>query len=531
MWSTFLTLVLTLFFCVEVGAQEISAQSFFNRCYTQLTGKPVPLGHALMAQVKAGKVTPIAACKQILHKGMLSSNGQLATKTDVEGIAVLNTFYNFHRGWFPSNNLDSISGYSSGEQNGTVDVYDTTEPALAITYSVFGAGQKYSDTLTRSTGVHAYRSESAATKARLGWKSSTPGRFISNTVEMEAAPFTFRATGVATTVVSRNINKHISTIKAMPKIEIGELIGIRATTEGYNVPNISLLPQGNSTLDKGSLKPELNYSYDFYKTYGGGVLGTPIYLLQNLGHGYNTTFNGQTKVARRWSQVNMNTFLCASLPALRESDVTQYLNTSSSAAFRNSNSCLMCHATLDPMAYSARNLVTGATDIFRPTKNGDDTRDANGTLILAPAAYYKTAVAITSYKASMGSVSGWPAEPVTNFHQQTPTGRLYFRSFTGSLVDKSFTGISGLGAAMVQTDDYYMCAAKRYFEFMTGISVALYDRTDPRNVETNKSQTEQDIEDLAYITKLSQNLRSSGSVVQMIQDIMESDYYSKENYR
>jgi hypothetical protein len=375
------------------------------------------------------------------------------------------------------------------------------------------------------------RSEDTATKTRLGWKVSNPGRFLANTPEMSAAPFSFRAGGTLNTVVSRNINKHISTLKPMPMIEVGDLVGIRATTESYEVPNISLLPQGNSAVDKGSLKPELNFTYDFYKTQGGGILGSPIYLLQNLGHGYNMKFNGQSKVARRWSQVNMNTFLCASLPALRESDIKQYVDTKSSAAFRNSTSCLMCHATLDPMAYTARNITTGATDIFRPTKNGDDTRDANGTLILAPAAYTKTAVAITTYKPTMASVAGWPSEPVTNFHQQQPTGRLYFRSLTGALVDKNVTGIASLGQAMVATDDYYLCAAKRYFEFMTGISVALYDRTDPRNSEVNKSQTQQDLKDYGYVQDLAAGLRSSGSVVKMLEDIMSSDYYSKENYR
>ncbi|QDK38357.1 hypothetical protein [Bdellovibrio sp. NC01] len=519
-------------FTSTASAQDLTPQAFFNRCYVQLTGKPVPLNHALMKKVIAGQTTAQSACSEVLRKGLLAKSGALNTPGDTESKAVLNTFYTFHRTWFPTNNINSISGYSSGEQNGTADLYDASEPALAVTYSVFGVGQKYSDVLNRTTGVHAMRSEDAAVAARMKWVASHPGRFIRNDAAQSTSMFSFREPSSVNTTISRNINKHLSTKIKMPQIEVGTLIGIRPTTESVMVPNISLTPLGSAATDKGSYAAgKLNYSYDFFKPFGGGVLGSPIYVLQNLGHGYNMKFNGQTKVARRWSQANMNTFLCASLPALREADVKSFVSTTSTAPFRNSTSCVMCHATLDPMAYTARNITVGATDIFLPNKDGDDTRDAAGKLIAAPLAYVRTAVAVTTYKPLNASVSGWPTEPVTDFHLQKPTGRLFFRSFTGALVDKSVADMAGLGKAMSETDDYYLCAAKRYFEFMTGISVPLYDRTDPRNADMNKSLTANDIADRNFIDDLASKLRSTGSVITLLEDIMASDYYKKENYR
>jgi|GEM_PF-1184422 hypothetical protein len=531
MKSALIALALPFAIYSQSHAQELSQQSLFHRCYAQLTGNAVPLNHALMNQVVAGKVTAAVACKQILSKALLNAQGSLASTTDAEAKAVLNNFYNFHRTWFPANNFDSVSGYSSTEHNGSLDVYDATESALALTYSMFGLNQKYSDTLNRSTGVRALRVEDSAVVTRIGWKGGHASRMLSNTAQMATSKFQFRSTELKTTAVGRNINRHINIKADVPVIQVGDLVGIVPNTQSFIVPNISMAPSGNNTTDKGILVADFNYTYDLFKNHGGGVIGSPIYLMQYFGHGFNVKFNGQSKVARRWSQQNMESFLCASLPALRESDVQSFVDSSSSAAFRNSSSCVMCHATLDPMAYTARNFTRGAFDIFRTTQDGDVTLDANGNSISPPAAYSRNALAITTYKTTASSVGGWPSEPVTDFHKQTPTGRLFYRSATGVLVDKNVSGIAGLGKAMSETDDYYLCAAKRYFEFMTGIKVPIYDRTDPRNSSLNQALSAAAIADRNYVESLAKDLRTSNSVIKMVEEIMSSDYYSKENFR
>ncbi|HWU44020.1 MAG TPA: hypothetical protein VN132_11300, partial [Bdellovibrio sp.] len=413
-WITVLFIV--QLFTQNTFAQDLSATGFFNRCYTQLTGKPVPLNHALMSKVKSGDISAIDACIQILHKGQLTTSGPLTTPGDPESRAVLNNFYTFHRTWFATNNVNSIQGYSAGEQNGTGDVFDASEPALSVTYSLFFPGQKYSDTLTRATGVHAIRSEDNTIAARMKWKSAFPGRYLIDDPMMANSVFSFRATATTPTEVNRNINKHISSKLNVPNIEVGNLIGIRATIESLVVPNLSLSPLGNTNTDKGSLYADkLNYSYDLYKNLGGGILGSPIYILENLGHGFDMKFNGQTKVARRWSQANMNSFLCANLPSLREMDVQKFVDPTSSAPFRNGTSCVMCHATLDQMAYTLRNVTVGATDYFLPNLDGDVTIDASGKQVNPPRANVRTSISITTYKSLNESVTGWPTEPVTDF--------------------------------------------------------------------------------------------------------------------
>ncbi len=113
------------------------------------------------------------------------------------------------------------------------------------------------------------------------------------------------------------------------------------------------------------------------------------------------------------------------------------------------------------MAFTARNITIGATDYNRPTL------DRNVS------AFLQNSHCSHSYKAVKSSVTGWPSAEVPDFHLQVPTGKLYFRSLTGALVDKPVSNIASLGDAMSKTDDYYLCAAKRYFQFMTGIEIAL----------------------------------------------------------
>jgi hypothetical protein len=494
-------------------AQSISQIALFNRCYAHLTGMPVPLSHALRAQVAAGTITAVSACNQILDKTVLGGNGYLTQVGDSDARKVLSNFASFHRTWFGANTVEQLPDYSLETARGAIDIYDSTEPSLAVTRAMFGSGVPYKDVVTLGTGVKALREENPGVTGQFGWAVSFPGRgTFGNNGLMDTNLFNFRAYSGG---FSGNSDAPNSFLLNLPKIAVGELIGVRQTTESVVVPNVSLVPLGSDR--PGNLQPGLNVGFDIYATLGGGVLGTPIYMMLNLGHGYGTESNGTTKVPRRWSQANMESFMCATLPALRESDVRQFVVGTSSAPFRNAASCVMCHATLDPMAYTARNVVLGNSDYF-VFSTGSRTDS-------------KTSPHLATYRQEIGSVAGWPSEPVANFHRQVASGRLYFRSVTGVLVDRQVQGVAGLGQAMSETDDLYQCAAKRYFEYFTGIEVPLYDRDDPRNAALNKSISDNGIADRKFVENLAAKLRSHQSVRQLVKDIMASDYYKNLNYR
>lgn len=495
------------------SAAAVSELGLLARCYAHLTGKPLPVNHSLRSQVIAGTITAQAACNQLIDKTTLSAtSGYLTNTSDTEARSILQNFNNFHRSWFPGNIVEGIQEYSTETSRGTMDIYDTTEPGLAITRALFAEDGRYADVLTLTTGLHALREQNESIRALLGWSVMAPGRRIyGNNADLDQNLYHFSAGSY-----NGNSDAGGSVFSFLPKIEVGELIGVRKNMDFAAIPNVNLFPLGAYT--PGNSVPGLNFSFNLFQTYGGGVLGTPIYFMLNYGHGRGLMANGTTKVPRRWSQTNMNTFLCANLPALRESDITDFYVGTSSAPFRNGVSCLRCHANLDPMAYTARNLMTAGTDFAEFTEGSR--------------AFAKNAMVLTSFAADAGTVSGWPSEPVANFHRTAPTGRLYFRSFaSGDLVNQPVNGIAELGAAMAQTDDYYQCAAKRYFAYFTGIQVSLYDRRDPANAGLNKSATENDLKDRTFIESLAAELKQTQSLRTLIKHIISSDYYRAADYR
>ena len=497
-------------------AQTLSAAAFYNRCYSQLTGHPVPLNHAVMAQVRSGKLNALVACNNLIEKAVLNpSSGMLSPIDDKESFWILNNFYSFHRSWFPGNTVEQIQNYNDETGLGTRDIYDTTEPGLAITRSVFTTGAKYSDVLTLNTGVHGIRQDNNFIRNLIGWTVSAPGRSVfGNNTAFDGNLFNFRATSGGFDGSPDTTN---SLFMVLPKIETGELVGVRTTTESSVIPNVNMSPLGDSTA--GNSVPGLNFSFNIFQTLGGGVLGSPSYVLLNFGHELGLPMNGQLKVPRRWAKTTMETFMCSTLPALRESDVAQYFVGKSSSPFRNSTSCLQCHSTLDQMAYTARNVILNSTDFF--VINSSDTHPGP-----------KLGFVMSTFKAELASVDGWASEVVPNFHRQAPHGKIYFRTFShGELINKAVGNISELGSALTQIDDFYQCAAKKYFEFFTGIQVPLYDRGDPTYTEINKALSAESIADRKFIEGLALNLRQSQSIKNLIKEIIASDYYRSSTFR
>ncbi len=508
MVKKFGALALLLSFSSFANAQNLTERAFYARCYSHLTGKPVPLGNSVMAQIKAGSKKAIDACNELLDRVELNPTSGALFADDVETRSILNNFASFHRSWFTANTVEQIQDNNNEISNGTMDIYDSTEPALALTRALFVRSGRYSDVVTLSTGVQGLRQDvSMASKIGFDWSANYSGRRLFgnnpafNNNQYNFMPFTGNLNDVNNLIL-------MNFMKPM----VGELYGIRTTvSDGAMVPNIAMQGFQDS---RGNNQPGLNYTFNPHTSFGGGVLGTPVYFMMNFGHGKGTLANGSLKVARRWSQTNFQTFMCATLPALRESDVAKFVVGNSSAPFRNATSCVMCHASLDPMAYTMRNAVVVNSNF------------ANISLTS------RSTSLMTTFNENQASVAGWPSEPVSNFHRQTPTGKLRYRAFSsGQLVDQDVVRVSGLGTAISEQEDYYQCAAKRYFEYFTGIRVSLYDRTDPKNAELNKQLSTESVADRKFIEELGAELHQNQSVKSIIKKIMNSDYYRAANYR
>lgn len=477
---------------------------------------PLKLDGAVERAIKNKTKDPIVACLELLEKGMLSGAGALRTDSK-EGRAILRTFQQFHRTWFTANTLEQIQDYSEEVARGTVDHYDPNEPSMFVTRALFGESVPYKQVLLSNSGLTASRQENSKIVAKHGFTTTNPWRRFGAAISQFSEVVT---RNIGDGWIGRIEDRTTQDIEFLPLIQMGDLVGISPTTHSVILRNLELRPVGGDTSSwAGHKQPELNYEYDFFKHRGGGLLGTSSFYLMNNGHPLGQKANGTTKLPRRWIQSAMESLLCTTFPSLRETDIRQFVKGNSSAPFRNAASCVQCHATLDQAATTARNIVVGSTDYTSLVK-----RDAAG---VDQDYLNKHPLVVTDFKVKKPPVSEWLSEPDETFHLQSPTGELFFRSYTGALVSKRVANISELGRAMEETDDFYACAAKRYFKYFTGIDVSLFDKTNPANSSLIRNLSPIDHEYRAFIETLGADLKQNQSLFELIKKIISSPYYVK----
>tara|TARA_B100000925_G_scaffold45266_1_gene29524 strand:- start:12322 stop:15237 length:2916 start_codon:yes stop_codon:yes gene_type:complete len=117
---------------------------------------------------------------------------------------------------------------------------------------------------------------------------------------------------------------------------------------------------------------------DLFRSAGGGAMGSHAFVLQNMDitfpkvmannlkgsakNRHRVVSDGSVKIQRRWAKRVLSDFLCREVPVINYDDLeTVYEDTSSSIPFRKSASCMTCHATMDQMAMTARNVVIEKT--------------------------------------------------------------------------------------------------------------------------------------------------------------------------
>lgn len=507
-----------IFIISNSWGQTLSPQKIYRRCYSQLVQSPVPLQSMVMDQIKSGTLNPIDACLALFEKGNLNDSGLLQTN-DMEAQKILQTFQDFHRTWFSSNTLEQIQDYNEEVNKGSTDVYDPNEQAYYLTYNLLAKNQKYSDILQGNLRFKGIRNENVTLNRKIGlfWNYSFPSR-VKNDPSLHALLdlniIAFRSLNKAFDV--NGDNRDDADFATAPKLQVGELVGIQKNQDSFIVKNIALEPLGQDR--PGNKEPNLQFNFDIKDSFGGGILGLPSYFLMNMGHSRGMKFNGTTKLPRRWIKASLETFMCSSFPTLRESDILSLVKENSETPFRKASSCVQCHASLDQAASVAGNLTSGSTDYF--------VIDRGKNAFAA-----KSPIVLTKYNAIKAAASDWSDVVDNEFHIKVPRGKFFTRSMTGDLISRDITSINDLGIAMSQTSDFYTCTAKRYFEFFTGIQVALYDRKDPRNAELNKNLSPESIEDRHFIEELGRDLQHSQSLKDLVKRILKSKYYSQENFR
>jgi hypothetical protein len=278
-------------------------------------------------------------------------------------------------------------------------------------------------------------------------------------------------------------------------VETGRLIGIRPD----EVSNIETAMQWKRVSFEGR-----NVSASM----GAGFLGEQTYLTANNNQdGVWANNNGTIRIFRVWARSMLSDSLGRSLPALRASDVTSEIEASSDIPWRQSSSCLRCHDSMDNAAGAIRNLAR-----LRTTDGGEG-QVRFWVNFVSPS---ETPAPLPRTRLEIGDSS---------YFKRPADFKLRYRSYDGTLVDVSGTGLASLAERIAATNDFYATAAKRHYEFLTGIAANLDDLTDPDAVSL--SPAELNIRN--RVIELGIALKSHQSIPTLIRSILALPEYLEQS--
>lgn len=464
--------------------EPLGELALFNRCFAHVTQMRLPRAHPLRAEVAANRISAADACLQILSSARLSgsgaSEGRLVTD-DETSRRILRTFNDLHRSWFP--NDDILIGIPEGAEiySRTPEVHDEAESALHVTRALLTDGVPYSDVATSEVAVEALRSGGPSTDSSLPDAERMKSRNVPNG--------------------DSNVNMNAQLVQR------GELLGVRRLS--LNAEKLNKTVNSSTDIYLNGRYISATLPIPLNQSIGAGIAGTRSYLLLNLGRPDTMPMNGGLRLPRRWSKAVMKDLLCRDLPAVRNLDAIPHVQSNigpNTPPFRGNVNCMACHATIDPLAGVVRNVS------FMPVPGRMGSRIATAHIYQWP----------TDRAAETGTV-----DDDYEFYRRPTNGRLFYRSYNGTLVNLPIASVPELGRALSQADDLYVCVASRYLQFFTGIGVNLQDEGDPHKPALSSGQ----VAYRRFVSELAGQLKQHQSLRQLIHSILKSDIYRSSNLR
>ncbi|MGZ3726375.1 MAG: hypothetical protein ACXWQQ_11270 [Pseudobdellovibrio sp.] len=465
--SVFLFLLVT----IKATAAVLSEEAIYFRCHSQFVRQRPSPTDSLLLKIKSKQINAEQACSELLNEAALDSDGGTKYKGEMNGrpYLILRNFQAFHASWFPNKVF-----LRQETEDTTANLYDSNEMAYHLTYNLFSEKTHYSDIVTRPNSFRALRFSSKKSEY---FMDPLSGHEAYGSMNEKKWAYGFK----------QNNEEKIWNPKL---VELGLLVGLQSIPPQENMIDYSYNGQHLSFSTTASL--------------GAGILGSASYLVLNS-HNTELPTDGGLLMHRDWSKAVLSDLLCRSLPLIRREDAEGFVQKDSNIPFRKSSSCMQCHATIDPMAAIARHVMGirtagHSTDVFSPR-----------------------AIAIfQNEKPPMPPVG----DKYSDYHLQPNTGTLYFRNYRGELINKSVSDFQSLGQELAKQDDLYICAAKRYFEFMTGIDVQIGDFTSPDFNEADPSL----LKYRNFVINLGLDLKKNQNLKTMIRQIVASDFYKQTDY-
>jgi|GEM_PF-1905084 len=562
-----------------------------QKCYAMFVKKRIQTSDPLWTSVSSGSMSGTDACMSIFDQAQLNSNGKISHYTgdpdsDV-GSRVLESFLEFQRSQFTVPEYTSVI---AGGNLMTADLIDANDPSYHFLYSLFKPGESFSNVVTRDSNVMAIRHSQTQSHSRRVTSIGTVLSFVQghtiidtgvpggnrisirsadswNVVPAQVGELVGLTEDTRNNVLSVGDANHNDPIlhSAQSTVASGHTLQYSVNANTGTAPftysllfepvnSATNLPGGSSinsstgvftagsvagtfgvmvtdavgrkaflnnsintgTSNTGGAKNSTAFPYSFGEgvnitaSYGAGLIGTQAYLLGNNDKSGPVT--GGTNAYRVWAKNVLSDLLCRTVPVLRSSDVLNLnlVQPSSNLPFRQGISCMQCHGSMDPMAGAIRQLRVGYAAY----------QDGSGGIGVK---YYAPAAGVNTQPAAAYPEMGEDA----SFYKRPPDSGLLYRSYDGTLVSKSVTGLRELGQALAQTNDLYVCAAKHYYKFLTGIDADLSDLTDPINAP---QLTDGQMNFRKKVIALGMQLKQDQSLRSMIRSIIASPTFINPDY-
>lgn len=466
-------------FCFLISTQvlsvELSELGLFHRCYSQITQSRVKSTDTLFHQVKNGDKKAISACLEVLNKADFTSNQNqtISDITDPVALNVVNNFQKLHASWFKYSDFSVISW--PGHNFDLQDIIDPSTPSLYFTRALFKPGTLASDPITTTEALQAVRSQP---ELDIGPSSKHP-----------KADFLFTNFSFVPT---------------------GQFLGVQAVSDIPLVVSNDPLTGKPAAVQFGQSPIQIN------QTLGGGFLGHQSYGLLSFGtNAGKYQADGGLKMPRRWGQAVFHDLLCRSLPVVREEDAFPYVAPKSSIPFRVSASCVKCHASHDRLSAVVRGQHIVYVGTGDPTSIGEKKRGGNF---------------IQYWPVDQVAEESWPTEPDLKYSSRPNQGVLYFRNYIGQLININVSSVSDLGRQIASQDDYYICLAKRYYQYFLGINVNSGDLKDPAQIIISNQMNELDHKHRETVIQLGIKLKNHQNLKTLISDILNLDSYRQIHF-
>jgi hypothetical protein len=286
-------------------------------------------------------------------------------------------------------------------------------------------------------------------------------------------------------------------------VQVGDLVGIRNSTPVYLDSFFGVVSQRLIDASSPELKAALEKSrthVNLNEHFGGGILGSQTFFRNNANMVRGKFANGYEDINRRIASKIFEDLLCHEMPTLTLADIKSEVNPKSPYTFQQGSTCMQCHSSMDNLAFGYRNLYMNQT--------------ASGTAAL---------------KIGLGNVPVLKIPVVPGdafFAAQQSNGKLHYReliepkSYSRKLVNLNFSSLQDMGEELADQNDFYRCAAKRYYRFFTGINVSLAQKASTRLERDNQN----------YVLDLAAKLKSTQSVDAIFHDIFASKAFQSRSY-